>query len=403
MRQSLSGLLAGTARNDRFKMHVLKELGRMKLSAGDVTLLKRLFDREASSSVRREIISAIGRQRREENLDVLIEFSREPDPKLVMQSLRGLFCFADHPRARRRIMSLKRHRNEMVREFVLLNLAGRQARRGATDSAAKHAQASRIMHGDVIRSLQGINDGVVHLTFTSPPYYNARDYSIYGSYEEYLGFLERAFAQVYRVTAEGRFFILNTSPVIIPRASRQTSSKRYAIPFDMHPRLERIGFEFIDDILWRKPDPSAKNRNGGFFQHRRPLGYKPNIVVEYVMVYRKKTDRLLDWNMRQYGGDVVEQSLVWGQYDKTNVWEIGAASNRTHPAVFPKKLAETVIKLYSYVGDLVLDPFAGIGTVGMACIENKRDYLLIERDDRYVKQMRKNLDNKAAAQLRKAK
>ena len=59
-----------------------------------------------------------------------------------------------------------------------------------------------------------------------------------------------------------------------------------------------MGWEFIDDIVWKKPETSVKNRNARFMQHRKPLAYKPNVVTEYVMVYRKETDRLIDWNIR---------------------------------------------------------------------------------------------------------
>jgi len=144
-----------------------------------------------------------------------------------------------------------------------------------------------VVHGDVQEVLKYVPDESVHLTFTSPPYYNARDYSIYQSYEEYLNFW-KCFKEVHRVTKEGRFFVLNTSPIIIPRISRAHASKRYPIPYDIHPLLVKMGWEFIDDIIWVKPEASVKNRNAGFLQHRKPLGYKPNAVSEMLMVYRKK-------------------------------------------------------------------------------------------------------------------
>ena len=89
----------------------------------------------------------------------------------------------------------------------------------------------------------------------------------------------------------------------------------------------------------RKPDYAAKNRNGGFFQHRKPLGYKANSVTESVMVYRKKTDKLIDWNIRQYDDETVDASRVMGDYEKTNLWPINPATDKVHPAVFPPELA----------------------------------------------------------------
>lgn len=167
-----------------------------------------------------------------------------------------------------------------------------------------------------------LKDESIHLTFTSPPYYNARDYSIYPSYKHYLEFLAEVFKQVHRITKEGRFLILNTSPIIIPRVSRSHSSKRYPIPFDIHPYLMEMGWEFIDDIVWMKPEASVKNRIGGFQQHRKPLGYKPNSVTEYLMVYRKSTEKLLDWNIRQYDWNTVKESKVADGFETNNVWQI---------------------------------------------------------------------------------
>jgi DNA modification methylase len=150
-----------------------------------------------------------------------------------------------------------------------------------------------------------------------------------------------------------------------------------------------LGFEFIDDIIWVKPAPNARNRNGGFFQHRKPLGYKANSIVEYVMVYRKATDKLIDWNMRQYPADVVEVSRVLGDYEPTNLWQIAPASDPVHPAVFPVELASQVIQLYSYKGDLVFDPFAGRGTVGRAALLLERHFFLTEKEPAYFDYARK--------------
>ena len=157
-----------------------------------------------------------------------------------------------------------------------------------------------VVCGDAIEVMSRLSAESIHLTFTSPPYYNARNYSTYPSYAEYLAFLENVFREVLRITKEGRFLVLNTSPVIEPRLKRSHSSKRYPIPFDIHPRLTKMGWDFIDDIIWQKPEFSVKNRIGGFMQHRKPLAYKPNPVTEYLMVYRKSTSKLLDWNCLLY-------------------------------------------------------------------------------------------------------
>jgi DNA modification methylase len=200
---------------------------------------------------------------------------------------------------------------------------------------------------------------------------------------------------VHRVTKEGRFFILNTSPIIIPRVSRQHSSKRYPIPFDIHPLLIEMGWEFIDDIVWLKPEASVKNRNAGFLQHRKPLAYKPNPVTEYLMVYRKKTDKLIDWNIRQYDWKTVKESKVQGSYETSNVWRIDPTFDKDHSAVFPVELCNRVIKFYSFKGDVVFDPFAGSGTVGVSAVALERYFFLTEQDEKYFQVIRKNLGNKS--------
>jgi DNA modification methylase len=108
-------------------------------------------------------------------------------------------------------------------------------------------------------------------------------------------------------------------------------------------------------------------------------------VTEYVMVYRKRSDRLIDWYIRNHPDQfAVEMSKVSGDYETTNVWRICPSSSPVHPAVFPLELAERVVRYYSFKNDLILDPLAGIGTVGTAALNLDRRFYLIEKRRRYV-------------------
>lgn len=372
--------------NPSIRVLATKNLAKLK----DLSLRLRLFrvaQEDTDSFVRREAVSSLGRMRRPEVVPLLCECLRDEDPKVVLQALRGLLYFRERPEVQKAIDALRLHPNELIqsalRSFERPDASGSVGRLSHPHSP--FYLRNLLINADVRKILPSIPDESIHLTFTSPPYYNARDYSIYQSYEGYLQFLTDVFREVHRITKGGRFFVLNTSPVLVPRMSRQHASKRYAIPFDMHPRLTEIGWEFIDDIIWLKPDPSAKNRNGGFFQHRKPLAYKPNCVTEYVMIYRKKTDKLIDWNIRQYPEAVVERSRVQDDYEKTNVWKIAPTADKVHPAVFPLELANRVIQLYSYEGDLIFDPFAGSGTVGVASLQLNRYFLLTEQESVYAR------------------
>lgn len=245
--------------------------------------------------------------------------------------------------------------------------------------------ANTLVHGDCIAMMQSMPSNAVHFTFTSPPYYNAREYAQYPSYPAYLDFLERVFHEVHRITHDGRFLVVNTSPVIEPRESRQDSSVRYGIPFDLHTRLTKDGlWEFFDDIVWVKPEGSAKGRVAGFVTHRKPLMYRPNCVCEYLMVYRKSSDRLVDWNIHQYSPEQTQNSLVMPPFFTSNVWYLNPASDDVHDAVFPLELCQHVIPKYTWKGDVVFDPFMGTGTVARSAVQNQRYFLGAEMHRDYV-------------------
>lgn len=352
--------------------------------------LWKCFQNEQDTAVRREIVSAIGRLRNEKNNFYLLNILADHDPKVVCQAIRGLLVFADNQSIIEQLKPLVNHQNEMVRTVIYKEFFAETAPK---KTSLQHTETydflkNVVVNGDVLEALKCVPNECVHLTFTSPPYYNARDYSIYPSYEAYLEFLNKVFQETHRITKEGRFLIVNTSPIIIPRVSRSHSSKRYPIPFDLHPFLVKNGWEFIDDIVWLKPEYSVKNRIGGFMQHRKPLGYKPNSITEYLMVYRKQTDKLLDWNIRSYDAQTVEASKVADGYETTNVWKIDPTFDKVHTAVFPVELCKRVIQYYSYRGDLVFDPFAGSGTVGRVAKSLGRNFFLTEQDKTYFEYMK---------------
>lgn len=310
-------------KHSQVRLNAVKNIGKLNGKANIEKLIS-LYKTEKDTSVRREIVSSIGRQRKLENKTLLFEFLDDDDPKIVCQAIRGLLIFDKDREVENHLRPLINHPNEMVRTVIYKEYFAKET---SVKAALPHTETynflkNTVVNADVRQALKLVPDESIHLTFTSPPYYNARDYSIYPSYQAYLEFLDEVFQETHRITKEGRFLIVNTSPIIIPRVSRSHSSKRYGIPFDLHPYLVQNGWEFIDDIIWLKPEASVKNRIGGFMQHRKPLGYKPNAVTEYLMVYRKQTEKLLDWNIGSYNHKTVEESKVADGYETTNVWKI---------------------------------------------------------------------------------
>jgi DNA modification methylase len=271
-----------------------------------------------------------------------------------------------------------------------------RARANRNGSYPLSALRNTIAQGDSEEVLQELPAGSVDLVFTSPPYYNARpEYTDYLTYEEYLLKIRKVIQQAHRVLAEGRFFVMNVSPVLVRRANRSESSKRIAVPFDMHRLFVEEGYDFIDDIIWEKPEGAgwAIGRGRRFSADRNPLQYKAVSVTEYILVYRKHTEKLIDWNIRAHPKqEIVKASRIGEDYERTNIWRIKPAHDPRHPAIFPVELAKKVISYYSFKEDVVLDPFAGIGTTGKAAVILGRRFVLIEQNPDYVNIIRKEAE-----------
>lgn len=276
---------------------------------------------------------------------------------------------------------------------------------GRTDTIKKNNSSSDCPKVSSLRNTVGLGDcedllkdlpnESVDLVFTSPPYFNAKpEYVEYLSYEEYLLKMKRVIHECHRVLNEGRFFVMNISPVLQRRANRNESSKRIAVPFDFHRLFIEEGFDFVDDIIWMKPEGAgwATGRGRRFSADRNPLQYKPVPVTEYVLVYRKHSDKLIDWLIRKHPNqDDVLSSKIADGYEVTNVWKITPAHSKEHPAIFPIELAEKVISYYSFRNDVVLDPFGGLGTTIKAAIKLKRRFATFELEEKYMKHIKKTV------------
>ena len=239
-----------------------------------------------------------------------------------------------------------------------------------------------IIHDDALNHLTNMEE-TVQLTCTSPPYYNAKAYAQWPTYAEYLQFLEDIFRQVFRVTEQGRMCAVNLSPVIQARESRAHESKRLAIPFHFFSIMERLGWQYIDDIIWLKPEGSAVNRNGGFYQHRKPVAYKPNLVTETIFIFKKPAPFLIDKTVRSCPPEILDKSLVPDGYERSNVWKFNPETTSKHLAPYPQQLSDRIVQYYSFVNDLVLDPFMGSGTTAEACDNTRRRWIGSEIDEKY--------------------
>ena len=188
----------------------------------------------------------------------------------------------------------------------------------------------------------------------------------------------------------GSFLCINVSPVIQARVSRGEKSKRYAIPHNLTTELERVGLEFIDEIIWVKPEGAVKNRGGGFFRSRKPKAYKPNCVTESILILQRSDSGIIDKHLKSEG-------LVEDGYERSNVWFMNPETKSKHSAPFPVELPDKLIRYYSYPNQTVLDPFMGSCSTGVACLNNNRKFIGVEMDGKYfnigVNRMKENDDD----------
>ena len=208
-----------------------------------------------------------------------------------------------------------------------------------------------------------IPDGSVHLAVTSPPYFNAPfDYKdLFKSYDQFLGMLRKAAKESFRVLADGRIFVLNIDDMLV-------NGDKFPIVADATKIFQEAGFRYRDRIIWKKPEGYLRisRRSGVILQNPYPMYFYPDNLLESIIIFQKgKFDyKSIPNNIRDKSKvDTKEiQSKKWYMtlWDMTNVLPNQVLEKDI--AAFPEELPYRVIKLFSYVGETVLDPFAGSGT-----------------------------------------
>ena len=380
MQESLFPELDDCNKNIQLTVPEIKNLGLVRNEENLQTLL-RLYNEIADIELKREIVSSIGRQK---NDKIIFDFIKNHVYNcgfmdVVYQMYRTCLYKSRTNAAFKALgLEIKSYFNNEVLDKMYEYFSYKQSHVGKKNRIVKY-QSPILLRGNNVETLNKIDENSVQLIFTSPPYYNAKIYSNYHSYKDYLNDMFRSLKACQRVLEDGRFIIINVSPVISKRPGREFESIRYPIHFDFHNLLTCAGFYFVDEIQWIKPESSVKNRNGGYQQTRMPLSYKPNCINESIMVYRKNASFLLDKNIAMYDKSFANDE----NFDSANCWYIAPTSNKNHPAVFPKELCRRILKYYSFRGDVVLDPFAGSGTFGEVAIEMERTPILCEQNEIY--------------------
>lgn len=211
----------------------------------------------------------------------------------------------------------------------------------------------------------------VHLMVTSPPYNVGKEYDQDLSLKDYLAFLKRVWQEVHRVLVPGGRACIN-----VANLGRKPYIPLHA--FIAQDMLE-VGFRMRGEIIWNKAASASASTAWGSWQSASNPTLRD--VHEYVLVFSKGSFR------RPGSADKVntisrEQFLEWTK----SVWNFPAESARRvgHPAPFPVELPYRLIQLYTYAGEVVLDPFMGSGQTALAAIKAGRRYVGYETSPDYV-------------------
>ncbi|MGI9175659.1 MAG: DNA-methyltransferase [Rhodothermales bacterium] len=251
----------------------------------------------------------------------------------------------------------------------------------------------RIFGGDA-RVMEEITSDEVHLVVTSPPYFNLIEYeaekgtsSQLGHMQEYGAFLDqldRVWQQCFDLLTPGGRLCVVVGDVCL---SRRAAGRHHVIPLhaDIAARCRKIGFDYLTPIFWSKIANMATEVGGSARFLGKP--YEPNGIIkndiEYILLLRKPGSYRKPTK--------VQRALSLLEPDEHRRWfrsvwtDIrGESRKHGHPAPYPPELAYRLIKMFSFVGDTVLDPFWGTGSTTVAAIKAVRSSIGYEIEERYL-------------------
>jgi DNA modification methylase len=316
-----------------------------------------------------------------------------------------LFTNGAAKRAKRRAPSLPLEDNTPEGMQALL-AANRHYRQIAWP--APYNQTTHRLHQGDARDLSWIPDASVHLVVTSPPYWTLKEYAAgnpdqmghFDDYEHFLAELDRAWKECARVLVGGGRICCIVGDVCIPR---KRGGRHYLVPLhaDIQVRARKLGLDCLMPILWHKIANGATEVEGngsGFYG--KP--YQPGSIIkndiEYILFLRKGGEyRSVPPLQKALSMLTKEEMKGW----QRSIWTDlrGASTRDGHPAPYPVELAERLIRLFSFAGDTILDPFAGTGSTSQAAIMAGRNSIANEIEPAYI-EIAKQRISKVIRQLR---
>lgn len=262
------------------------------------------------------------------------------------------------------------------------------------------------------RRMSSIPDSSVHLVLTSPPYWSLKKYretegqmGHIEDYEVFLDALDEVWRHCWRVLVPGGRIVCVVGDVCLSR--RKNNGRHTVVPLhsSIQERCRLIGFDNLAPIIWHKianANYEADRGSGGGFLGKP---FEPNSVIkndiEFILMQRKPGGyRSPSLATRILSVISVENYQEWFQ----QVWTgVTGASTREHPAPYPEELAERLVRMFSFVGDTVLDPFMGTATTNIAASRWGRNSIGFEIDPHYYEMSAKRFDSQHSQLLTKVR
>lgn len=253
----------------------------------------------------------------------------------------------------------------------------------------------RLINADA-RDLSLLDDASIHLVVTSPPYWNLKRYNEnpdqlghIDDYEDFLSELEKVWRHVYRILVPGGRLVCVVGDVCV---ARRDYGRHLVFPLhaDISVICRRLGFDNLNPIIWHKIANASYEVSGGSKFLGKP--YEPNAIIkndiEFILMQRKpggyRKPTIAQRDSSRIGKADFDR---WFQ----QIWHITGASTKQHPAPFPLELANRLIRMFSFTGDTVLDPFCGSGTTMVAALRAQRNSIGIEIDEDYCRMIARYL------------
>ncbi len=219
-------------------------------------------------------------------------------------------------------------------------------------------------------AMDELPDNSVHLMITSPPYNVAKEYDDDLSLDEYLALLNAVWKETYRVLVPGGRACVNVANL----------GRKPYIPLHSYiiDGMQEIGYLMRGEILWNKGSSASPSTAWGSWQSAANPVLRD--VHEYILVFSK--DSFSRKREEKENTIKKEEFLEWTK----SVWDFPAVSAKKigHPAPFPEELPHRLIQLYSFKDDVILDPFAGSGTVCLSALKDHRNYVAYDIDPAYI-------------------